>query len=105
MMELDELRRTAHEFVDLTDHMLVAAQSGLWDEFLDVHAAREQQMGILELEAGDSLLRKLPELRPDFERALETSLHIDELARARRDDLGENLASFQAQRRLHSAYR
>jgi hypothetical protein len=104
-MELDELRRAALEFVALTNQMLGAAQSGLWDVFLDVHATREQQMAVLEREAGTTLLRKLPELRPDFEQALETSLHIDELARARRDDLGDNLASFQAQRRLHSVYR
>jgi len=105
MSDLDELHRIAERFVALTDLMLDAAQAGQWEAFFSAHDAREAQMSILMDAAGDRLLIDLPELRPAFEAALQKSLQIDDLARARRDDLGDNLASLQTQRRLRSAYR
>jgi len=105
MADPDVLRRAARAFVALTDQMLISAQSGHWDTFFQAHDAREDQMALLIGEAGNRLLIELPEFRSDFETALSKSLQIDVLARTRSDFLGENLAAFQARRRLRSTYR
>jgi hypothetical protein len=104
-MELQALRETAQQFATYTDALLVAAESGRWDDFLAVFDAREVLMGTLEQEAGDDLLKHLPDLRPLLETALEKNLRIQDLAAARRDELGEELSSVQQKRRLRMTYR
>jgi hypothetical protein len=105
MLELDELQQKALLFIRQTDEMLVAAEQGSWDDFLDLHLLREESMALLMREAGDALLERLPMLRDPLQRALDKSLRMDDMARARRDELGENLSSVQHTRRLRAAYR
>lgn len=104
-MEPDTLRSTALRFASYTDAMLLAAEQGQWDAFFQVFDERERQMALLMQEAGDSLLVRMPDLRATIEAALQKNLRIDELMRARRDELGEELASVQHQRRLRMTYR
>lgn len=104
-MELQALRETAHQFATYTDALLIAAEQARWDDFLAVFDAREALMETLIREAGDELLKRLPDLRPLLETALEKNQRIQDLAAARRDELGEELASVQHQRRLRMTYR
>jgi hypothetical protein len=105
MLPPELLRDTAVLFVQQTDDMLAAAEQGLWELFLAHHERREQSMAVLMSEAGDSLLKRLPDMRDALQLALDKSLRIDDLARAQRDELGSNLASEQQSRRLRSTYR
>ena len=105
MADLERLALTTRQFIQLTDEMLTAAEQGLWEVFLGLHDVREQCMAFLMSEAGDTLLTHLPDLREPLQQALDKSLRIDMLALARRDELGENLASEQHTRRLRAAYR
>lgn len=105
MLERDALLQVALQFVRLTNEMLVEAEQGHWELFLDLHDLREQSMAIMMKEAGDALLEQLPALRAPLQQAREQCLRIDDLASARRDELGENLASAQHTRRLRAAYR
>lgn len=104
-MELDALRETAQQFATYTDALLVAAEQGRWDDFLTVFDARDALMETLVREAGDDLLKHLPDLRPTLQDALEKNLRLQDLAAARRDELGEELSSVQHQRRLRMTYR
>jgi hypothetical protein len=105
MIELEALRVIALRFLSLTDEMLLQARQDSWNDFLLAHEERERQMAVLVSEAGESLLRLLPELKTPWQQALEKTLVIDELARAQRDELGETLSSVQRKRRLRSTYR
>lgn len=105
MLALEDLHATVLQFIQQTDQMLLAAEQGQWESFLDLHDLREQSMAVLMQEAGETLLDRLPQLRDPLQRALDQSLRMDDLARARRDELGENLASAQHTRRLRAAYR
>jgi hypothetical protein len=105
LMELDALRMTAQQFVDYTDALLASAEQGRWRDFLTVFEAREALMDTLIREAGDELLKRLPDMRQTFELALGKNLRIQDLAAARRDELGEELSTVQQQRRLRMTYR
>jgi hypothetical protein len=104
-MERDDLRAVAQQFVTYTDALLVAAEQGRWEEFLLVFAEREAQMAVLVEQAGETLLKQLPELLAPFRQALEKNRRIELLMAARRDELGEQLVSVQKERRLRMTYR
>jgi hypothetical protein len=101
---VDVLRSAAQQFCSLTEAMLAAAQQGSWDDFLAQHVLREQQMTVLLGQDKALLIQLLPALRASLQQALEHSRRLDQLVRARRDELGEILSSGQRARRLRSTY-
>jgi len=104
-MDLDRLRNAAQQFVLYTDAMLAAAEQGRWEELLVVFAAREEQMALMITEAGETVLKQLPDLLDPFRDALRKNQRIELMMAARRDELGEDLSSVQQERRLRMTYR
>ena len=102
---LERLRATTLQFAHYTDALLVAAEQGHWQDFVLVCEARDQLMNLMEQEAGDALLQFFPEYRELLQQALDKNQQVQLLAAAQRDQIGEQLSTFQQQRRLRMTYR